>query len=243
MVVIFVLINSQDIDGINLYNISGEVKVVSHDGIDIKIDCEQINKISVEEKDGHLCIGVKREQENTIKKSFFHKIFKPSFKLNLHHSTSYIEDNDNICVNTPLLANMTIYVPFGLVEQIHLEGNLKLIGGGFTSFLKVYASGNNVVDISDVKNIYIDNNGIIECFIKGCLTSSMYSIGKSFVRLSAKNIYSLKLKSKGEFESDIIGNIDDLNIDSSGISHIYIVGKVKHKKIKRKGILKLTITS
>lgn len=237
------VVNSHDIDGIRFYNISGLINIVAHNEKEIKIECDKESELGIKETEGFLDIFIKKEDEHIVSKSFFHRVFKSSFKTNIHHNSSYIEEKNTINIYQPLITDMTIYVPQSLIEKIYIDGNLKLYGDGFTSFLKIYANGNNTIDIKNIRNSYLDTTGRVECFFKNCTNSSIYSIGNSFIKINSKSINNLQIKNKGELEIDVIGNIDELSVDGNGITKLDVVGKVKNKKIKRKGFFRLSINN
>jgi hypothetical protein len=142
-----------------------------------------------------------------------------------------------------LTTHITIYVPYDVVEYIYIDGNLNLYGDDFTSFLRVYAKGNNKVYIDHVKNVYVDGTGQLECFLNECCNISVYSNGKAYVKINSKFITNLHFKSKGDFTAHVFGKINDFSCDVVGVSTIDILGKVTNKRVKRAGLSKITIQS
>ena len=235
------IIEDIDIDGFKFVNIGGEVNIVVHNKKEIEIECKDKDKLLVYEKDGFIYITHNTGDYKKVRRSFINKIFNTSFKLNIPFYSSYVDDNHDITIYNQLSTTITIYVPYDIVEYIYIDGNLNLYGDRFTSFLKIYSKGNSKIDIDNVKNIYLDIAGQCDCFLNDCCNISMYSNGKSYIKINSKFITNLQLKSKGDFTAHIFGKINDFSCDVVGVSNIDILGKVLNKRIKRAGLNKLTI--
>jgi hypothetical protein len=239
--VIKVIVELNDIEGIKLCNIGGNVVIKAHDKDEIEIICNHENKLDIKDIDGVLSIAYNKEDTETIKKTFIEKIFKRSFKLNLPCNSSYVEDKDSILVYHLLMTEMEIYVPKSTINYIYIDGNLRISGEGFSDYVKVYVNGNNTVDLENIKNVYIDSQGKVECFLRDLYNASVYTNGGAYVRINSESMHSLKLKSKGEAQIDFVGKINELSCDISGICNVDIFGKVERKDIKKKGICKVSI--
>jgi len=235
------IVEVHDIEGIKLCNIGGEVSIKTHDKDEIEIICKNEHQLDIQEVDGTLNIVYNKEDTETVRKNFIEKIFKKSFKINLPYNSSYVEDKDSILIYHLLMTEMEIYVPKLLINHIYIDGNVKIVGEGFSDYVRVYANGNNSIDLQNIKNVYIDSQGKVECFLKDLYNASVYTSGGAYVRINSKNLHSLKLKSKGEAQVDFIGKINELQCDISGICNVDIFGRVEKKQIKKKGICKISI--
>lgn len=237
------ILEAKDIDGFKFTNIEGTITIKTHDKDTIDVFCPNEDKLIVEEKGGFIVFSYDNEESETVKKTFLQKIFKKTFKLNLPINSSYVEDKDVILIYNLLRTNIDIFVPKSIVESIELDGNIDLVADGISEYLRVYSFGKNSIKFEDIKNVYVDSHGKTECFVNNSLNISLYFSGTQYVKVSSRKTHSLKIKSKGEIQVDSISSIRDLNLDLSGISDINIYGRVEDKKIKRKGIVKVTISN
>lgn len=237
------IIEDIDIDGFKFVNIGGEVNIVRHDKKEIEIECKDEDKLVVHEKEGIIHIMHNQGEFKEIRRSFINRIFNKSLKLNIPFYSSYIDNNNDITIYNQLTTHITIYVPYDIVEYIYIDGNLHLYGDDFTSFLKIYAKGNNKIDIDNIKNVYVDGLGQTECLLNDCCNISMYFNGKTYVKINSKFITNLYLKSKGELNAHVFGKVNDFSCDVVGVSTIDILGEVTSKRVKRAGLSKITIQS
>jgi hypothetical protein len=242
-VIEMVTFEKYDIDSLRFVGLSGNITIYKHDKNTIDIISEHEDKLSISENDGIVSVLYNDKETESIKKNFIEKIFKRSYKLNIPLNSSYVEDRNEISIYPLLYVNIDVYVPKSIIDYVYVEGNATLKGEGFSDYIRIYTNGDNTIKIGEVKNIYIDSQGKLECFLDETNNSCLYINGKSFIRLNGKHLKSLKLKSKGELELDAVGSIVDLNVDVSGTSSINIYGKVTNKIINKKGICQITISN
>jgi hypothetical protein len=237
------IMDSQDIEGLRFHNIGGEILIYTHNKPNIEVFCEHSDLLRIKEEDGIIGFFYNKDDIETIKKTFVEKIFKKSFKLNLPINSSFIDEKDNIHIYSLLKTKIEVFVPKNLIEYIYMDGNATISGDEFSDYVRVYMSGKNTLRLNNIKNTYIDSIGDSECFVDCPNNLCVYMNGNGFLRVNGQQINSLKLKSKGEVQVDVVGTIIDLNCDVSGMTNIDIYGKVINKQIKRSGICKVTINN
>ncbi len=237
------IIDAHDLEGIRFSNISGDISIKTHDKNEIEIFCRHEDNLDVQEVEGILNITYNKEEKETLKKNFIEKIFKRSFKLNLPINASFIDDKDSILIYQLLTTEIEIYVPHNIINYLYIDGNINISGESFTDYIRIYANGKNVINFEKLKNVYIDSQGKVECFLRNIYNICLYTNGSGFARINSKGMHSLKVKSKGEMQVDFVGTINDLQCDISGIGNIDIFGRVEKKTIKKKGICKISINN
>ena len=226
------MIIKQEVNCIQISNLSGKVFIKNHDKNEIEVKTKDEKNINVDILNNRLIITGEKNNPNNIVNSFN--------GVNISGGNIIVSGNasiNGINFNSFEEIYLEILIPKNKVKEMKFSGQVESTIDIKQDEMKLKCSGQTITNLNGVKIIGFEVSGQSEFFAEDINEAQGKSSGQSDIRLHGKKDSDFNVKmsgqSSGVFKAEQFSNF---NIQLSGMSDAVVYGNIDKKIVEKSGM-------